>query len=163
MMTRTLLWLLLCFISVLANAQASRVDEDHDHDHHDHHGHEIGIATSGVYFLKEKEFSLGLHIHYLYSIDESRFGLGAGYERIFDEHKHNTIGISWAYRPVDRLNLILSPGLTFEDNSDAAFALHFEITYEYPIGNLHIGPALEMAYDPEDYHISLGLHIGYGF
>jgi len=26
-----------------------------------------------------------------------------------------------------------------------------------------IGPSSEFAYDPEDIHLSLGLHIGYGF
>ena len=31
------------------------------------------------------------------------------------------------------------------------------------IKNIHIGPALEFAYEPEDFHISLGIHLGYGF
>ena len=34
---------------------------------------------------------------------------------------------------------------------------------EFEFNNFHIGPVLEFAYDPEDYHISLGLHIGFGF
>ena len=35
--------------------------------------------------------------------------------------------------------------------------------HEFEIKNIHIGPALEFAYEPEDFHISLGIHLGYGF
>ncbi len=98
------------------------------------------------------------------NIGESKFGLGLGYERIFDEHKHNTAGIVGTYRPINRLSFNVSPGLTFEDGEPGGrFALHLESSYEYEIGNFHIGPAAEVAYDPEDYHFSLGLHVGYGF
>lgn len=41
--------------------------------------------------------------------------------------------------------------------------MHFEISYEFEFANFHIGPAMELAYDPEDFHLSLGLHLGYGF
>lgn len=61
----------------------------------------------------------------------------------------------------------LSPGITFEDeegeSSETNFALHFETSYEFEVKNFHIGPVFEVAYDPEDYHISLGLHVGFGF
>ena len=82
----------------------------------------------------------------------------------FDEHRHNTFGLVTTYRPIDRLNLNVSPGLTFEDgNSKVNFALHLETSYEFEINDFHIGPVLEFIYDPEDVHISLGLHVGYGF
>ncbi len=132
---------------------------------HDHHKNEIGIANAPVYFVKEREFSYGLHMHYMHNIPSTKFGIGIGFERIFDQHKHNTVGIVGSYRPIDPLCLIISPGITFEDNdgSEANFALHIESTYEFEINNFHIGPVLEFAYDSEDYHISLGLHLGYGF
>lgn len=43
------------------------------------------------------------------------------------------------------------------------FALHLEASYEFEIGDLHIGPVIEYAYDTEDQHLSLGLHVGIGF
>lgn len=87
-----------------------------------------------------------------------------GYERIFDDHKHNTYGIVGTYRINEKLSINISPGLTFEDGDKTArFALHLETTYEFEIGNFHLGPAFEFASDPEDFHLSLGLHIGYGF
>ncbi len=155
--------LIVLFIFFGHNLRAQ--NHEHVEDHHDHHRNEIGIANAPVYFVNEKEFAYGLHIHYVYNIINTKFGVGLGYERIFDEHKHNTIGIVGSYRPIDGLGINLSPGITFEDNesSNINFALHVETSYEFEINNFHIGPVLEFAYDPEDYHISLGLHIGYGF
>ncbi|MEO5907479.1 MAG: hypothetical protein ABIQ11_12180 [Saprospiraceae bacterium] len=46
---------------------------------------------------------------------------------------------------------------------EVAFALHAETAYEFELSNFHLGPVLESAYDPEDFHISLGLHTGIGF
>ena len=132
--------------------------------YHEHHKNEIGIGNSPVYFLKEKLFAYGLHIHYSRNIPRTKFGLGFGYERIFDEHRHNTFGLLASYSPFEKLHFALSPGLTFEDkDSKANFALHLETSYEYGIKNLHIGPVFEFAYDPEDFHLSLGLHAGFGF
>lgn len=133
-------------------------------DNHEHHKNEIGIANSPVYFTKEKVFAYGLHFHYVRNITKTTFGLGIGYERIFDEHKHNTFGLVGTYRPIEGLSFNVSPGLTFEDeNKTARFALHLETAYEWEIKNFHIGPVFEFASDPEDFHISLGLHLGYGF
>lgn len=135
-----------------------------DADHHSHHKNEIGIANAPVYFVKEKILSYGLHAHYIRTIANSKFGIGAGYERIFDEHKHNTIGLVFSYRPAKHFSFYVSPGLAFEDESDHTnFAFHLESSYEFEVNDFHIGPVLEFAYDVEDYHISLGLHIGYGF
>jgi hypothetical protein len=135
-----------------------------DLDNHEHHKNEIGVANSLVYFVQEKVFAYGLHIHYVRNIPKSKFGIGLGYERIFDEHRHNTIGLVAGYRPIENLSFIVSPGLSFEDgNQEVRFALHLETSYEFEIKNFHIGPAFEFAYDSEDLHISLGIHIGYGF
>lgn len=133
-------------------------------DHHEHPKNEIGIANSTVYFVKEKTLAYGLHVHYVHSLGDSKFGLGMGYERIFDQHKHNTFNLIASYRPIEPLTFSLSPGLGFEDvDPQAHFALHFETSYDFEIHHFHIGPALEFAYDPEDFHISLGLHVGFGF
>jgi hypothetical protein len=134
-----------------------------DKDNHEDHKNEIGVANAPVYFIKEKVFAYGLHLHFVRSIPKTKFGVGIGYERIFDEHKHNTFGLVGTYQPIEKLTLNVSPGLTFEDGSKANFALHLETSYEFEVKDFHIGPAFEVAYDPEDYHISLGLHIGYGF
>ncbi|MHB8132270.1 MAG: hypothetical protein ACYDEX_25230 [Mobilitalea sp.] len=98
-------------------------------------------------------------------MNETRFGIGIGYERIFDEHKHNTIGVILSYAPIDHLALSLSPGIIFNENnlSDLNFGFHLETLYEFEIGMFHMGPVAEFAYAVEDYHVSLGLHLGFGF
>jgi hypothetical protein len=133
--------------------------------HHGGHHNELGVAFNPVYFLKEKEFSYGLHVHYMRNIDDTKFGLGIGYERIFDTHKHNTLGIVGSLRVVDNVVINASPGVTFEDENpeELSFVVHLETTYEFELHNFHLGPVLELAYDPEDFHLSLGLHIAYGF
>lgn len=133
--------------------------------HEDHHKYELGIANSLVYIPNDKESAYGLHIHLVRNIEHSKLGVGIAYERIFDEHGHNTIGLVGSYNLFDSLHISFTPGVTFEDNlpSDLKFAFHAETSYDFKLGNIHLGPLVEFAFDPEDYHFSLGLHIGYGF
>jgi len=145
--------------------------EDHSHIHNDfendhyHKKNELGIAISPVYFINENEFTYGIHLHYVRTIGESKFGIGLEAERIFDEHRHNTIGFSGSYRPVHPLSFSLSPGISFEgsDFSENHFSMHIETAYEFETKFLHLGPSLELGFSKEDLHISLGLHLGFGF
>ncbi len=140
---------------------AQNQEYNHAHEDEHHHGHEIGASITPVYFANEAELSISTHLHYVYNFEHTKLGLGVGYERVFDEHKHNFIGVELNYRPVHRLTFSLSPGVVFEgDEKD--FALHFETVYEFEFGAFHIGPVLELAWHPEDYHIGLGIHIGLG-
>lgn len=151
---------------IIAFGQHIKAQHDDHIDHqHEHPQNEIGVANALVYFINEQEFAYGLHLHYVHTIKKSKFGVGLGYERIFDKHKHNTIGIVGSYRPVDRLDISVSPGIAFEgtEYSDAIFSLHIETTYGFEVGDFHIGPLLEFAFDRADYHISIGIHVGYGF
>lgn len=119
--------LILTFLPTIfsLNIFAQTTEHSAEHlDNHEHHKNEIGVANSPVYFLKENVFAYGLHIHYVRNITKSKFGLGLGFERIFDEHKHNTIGLVATYRPIEKLSFNISPGLTIEDdNPKANFAL----------------------------------------
>lgn len=153
-------FLLFSFFLSFAVVVSGQEHADHEHEHH--HVHEIGVSVSPVYFTKEKELSVATHLHYVYNFPHTKWGVGLGYERILDEHKHNFIGLEVNYRPLHRLTLNLSPGVAFEGEhaDEKDFALHFETVYEFEFGAFHIGPAMELAYHPEDYHISFGVHIG---
>ena len=130
-----------------------------------YHKNEIGMANSPVFIVGEKEWVYGLHFHYIKNINKSKFGIGLGYEQLFDEHMHSTIGIVGSYHVNNNLHFNLSPGLTSEnfDFQDFRFAFHLEGTYEFEIGQFLIGPVLEYAYDVEDTHLSAGVHLGYTF
>ena len=163
-MRRGLLFILLSTIFAQNLICQETGQSEHESNHHEHYRNEIGIANSAVYLLKESVFSYGLHVHYLRTIPQSKFGLGLGYERIFGTHKHNSVGLVMAWWPTEMLNLNISPGVAFEDgNPGASFALHLEASYGFEIRFIHLGPLIEFAYDPEDYHLSIGLHIGYDF
>ncbi len=109
------------------------------HHHHDNHKNEIGIANSPVFFTNSKKISYGLHIHYIRNIKESNFGIGAGYEKIFNKQGHNMFGVVVSYAPIDKLSLIVSPGVTFEHehSNSPSFALHLETSYEFEVVLLH--------------------------
>lgn len=156
---------MLLFTTVLS-AQNEEHEHEHEHEHENehHHGHEIGASFGPVYFVNEAELSVSTHLHYVYNFQHTKFGVGLGYERIFDEHKHNFVGAELNYRPIHRLSLNLSPGIAFEggQNNEKDFALHFETVYEFEFGAFHIGPVAEFAWHPEDIHVSIGVHIGLG-
>ena len=160
---RALLYLSIFLLSfpVIVLAQ----DHTHGDENHSHFGNEVAMSNNLVFLAKDKELSYGVHMHYIRNIWETKFGAGLGYERIFDEHGHNTISIAASYRPFHELVLMISPGITFEDNWDKQidFSIHIEAGYEFEITHFHIGPVLGFAVTPGDYHLSLGLHLGYGF
>jgi hypothetical protein len=155
----------LYILVLLALTQTLTAQSPDRHVNSDNHKNELGIANSPIYIINEKEFAYGLHAHYIRSFKETRFGIGVGFERIFDEHKHNTIGVILSYVLIEHLALSLSPGITFNENnaSDLHFGLHLETLYEFEIGIFHIGPVAEFAYSIDDYHVSLGVHLGFGF
>lgn len=153
------------FLIILASLSTNLYSQDkQEHNHEHEHLTELGMANSLVYFVNEEEFAYGIHFHAVRSIPHTKFGIGLGYERIFDEHKHNTIGVVGAYNPNNNLHLAVSPGIAFEGTeiSNPRFALHLESVYDFQLGNIHLGPLLEFAYDGEGYHISLGIHLGLG-
>jgi hypothetical protein len=163
-MVKSLLTLCSLLIALNLLAYDKSVEETDSIGHHNHPKNEIAVSNSPVYFIKEKIFAYGLHMHYVRSIAETKYGVGLCYERTFGSHGHNTAGLVAAWMPVERLNLSLSPSLSFEDDHPKAqFALHFDSSYDYELGCFHVGPGFELAYDPEDWHISIGLHVGYAF
>ena len=156
--------MLLLILPVIIHGQGTVNNHEEDH-HADDHKHEVGMANSAVYFFSEKTLNYGLHLHYTFHIPETRFRIGAGYERIFDEHRHNAAGINFIYEPVENLHLNLSPAVAFEGSGQdgLSFAIHFEVSYEFRINHIHIGPTTALGSDFEEVHMGLGLHIGYGF
>ncbi len=155
--------LLFIFINQFSGLLAQEHESENDQEHE--HQHEIGASIGPAYFINDDEFGLSTHIHYVYNLTNSKFGLGSGYEHIFAEIKHSFVGAEFNYRPIHQLTLNLSPGIVFEGNQNVSrdFGLHFETSYEFEIGAFHIGPVAELAWHSNDYHVSFGAHFGLGF
>ena len=153
----------ILIVSALIIMQGISIAQSENESEHSHK-YEIGIANGLVYFLNEKEFSYGLHMHVVRVIGKSNFAMGVGYERIFDEHGHNTVSAVVSYLPVERLALIVAPGIAFTNSNSGLieFSTHLEMTYEFEIKNFHVGPLVEWAIEPDEMHFTIGLHVGFG-
>lgn len=154
------------FISafLLLNAIAA-FTQDHDHAH-EHAKNEFGFSNNVVFNTHENEFAYGIHLHFVRTIRNSdKFGLGLGYERIYDDHKHNSVSLIFMYRPIHHLYINIAPGVVWLDKELNAGkpSLHLETIYEWEFGHFHIGPLLGVALNTNDFHASVGLHLAFGF
>ncbi len=164
MLFKKRLFIVLSFIALNSFAQTAINNENEDHDHHEEHRNHIGLAVGPVYVLHEEEYAPGLHFHYMYlfQVANTEFGIGLGLESILDEHRHYATSINLSYLPIHNLTLTVSPGIQFGPDVEE-FTSHFEASYEFNFGEIHLGPVLEYAYAKDDEHAMLGLHVGFGF
>jgi hypothetical protein len=105
----------LCYGSTAFGQIHDHDHGDHEH-HHPHHEHslELGAALNPVWMIAEQELTSGLHLHLVKTIGMTKWGVGLGYERIFDDHQHSTAGIVGSYRFTPEWAVNLSPGVTWE-------------------------------------------------
>jgi len=151
------------FISVVSSAQKNDHDDQYEHSHHHY---EMGVSNGVVYNTTEKGLAFVAHAHFIKLVGRNHpFGLGLGYERIFDEHQHNALNVIFHYRPVDHWAINLAPGIVWlsSEKKSAKPALHIEGLYEFETGRFHLGPIFGISFNPEDFHVSLGLHLAFGF
>ena len=157
---RFLYFFVLCFLISTFSVNA----EKDPHHAHKHHLNEIGVANSMLYIFSENGYAYGLHAHYIRYIPHTKFGYGFGYERVFGHHQTNTIGILGSYNPFIEFYFNFIHVITFEDKSNQVdLALHFEVLYEFELYNFHIGPTIGYSLNPNDQHISIGVHMAYTF
>lgn len=149
-------------VAVILLSLRLAAQEVNEHADHEHHKNDIGIANSALFLVGEDEFAYGLDVHYIRNIKDSDFGLGVGFEKIFGEHDHTTIGIVGSYNILDDWSVNLSPGILFEGD-ETKFSTHLETAYVFDVSVFHIGPVISVATDFEEAHIGFGIHIGYGF
>jgi len=54
----------------------------------------VGIALGAMFLDQEDEVRMGVHLHYIRAVAlDQKFGIGAGFETIFDEHQHYTASV----------------------------------------------------------------------
>jgi len=140
--------------------------DEHNHEYnHSHPQLEFGFSNGLVYNATEKEVAYGVHVHVIKTVSKSdKFGLGLGYEAIFDDHKHNAASLILLYRPLEHLSFNFSPGVSWlaTESNSLKPAMHFEGLYEWEFGIFHLGPLVGVAFNTEDFHVSTGLHLAVG-
>lgn len=154
------------FVAMVFSVLTSFSKEDHDH-HSDIHKNHLGIGGAASYLSNEDIFAPGFHLHYIRQFGhEFKWGIGAGYEAILDEHTHNGLNLLINYRPIHNLSVIAGPGLVFakhEGKMETQPAFHTEAVFEFDIFGVHVGPMIGFGIDPEDSHFAVGVHVGFGF
>ncbi len=149
----------LIFFNIIATAQ-------HDGHDHEHSRNEIGLSNNAVYNVSEKEVAYSIHVHFVRTFEKhDNFGMGIGYERIFDDHKHNAISAILMYRPIEHFSINIAPGIIWLDSKENSLkpAMHIEGLYEFELGHFHIGPLVGVGFNTEDLHAAVGLHLAVGF
>jgi len=147
------------------------IDELGKNNNHDHfHTNELGISIAPTAYLQENTIALGTHAHYIHRLGESRLGIGAGFEAVFDSHKHKTLSAVFQYSPGLRTHISIAPGVVQEKHihngtaeKEYHWALHLELVHEYHLNFFDIGPFFELAFEEEGQHIGVGIHIGLPF
>ena len=145
--------LLLIASPLFCFSQHNHDDENHSHEDHSHKN-EISIAA-------------GSHLHYIKGIGESNnFGIGVGLETILDEHKHYTLSAVFQYRIYKGIIKAVAHGLLLRKEGAEnvfEFAQHIEAGYEFEIGEIHIGPVVELGIEKNGMHYMGGIHFGIDF
>jgi hypothetical protein len=147
------------------------IDEHGQNNKHDHfHTNEIGVSIAPTAYLQENTIALGTHAHYVHRLGESRFGIGAGFEAVFDSHKHKTLSAVFQYSPSYMTHICVSPGFVQEKHNEMGqieneyhWALHLELVHEFQLGKIDLGPFFEFALEEEGQHIGIGIHVGLPF
>ena len=128
----------------------------------------LGIGFAGAYLISENVWAPGIHLCYGKSMGEKqRVSLGLGTELIMGDHSHASAALSLSYSLTNALSIAYGPGVEFhlENNGEnkPAFAQHIEISYEFDLDIISIGPMIEYGFNREDQHLMLGIHAGIGF
>lgn len=164
-MTRIYIFTLFLLAAMAVSAQDHHGNE-HEHEHADLHKYHIGIGGTAASLSGEPGFAPGAHLHFTRQFGhENRWGLGLGYETIFDEHKHNGLNLLVNYHPFKHLSVNIGPGILFTEHdreTERKPAFHTEAVYEFNVGKFHLGPMVGFGFDEEHSHFSVGVHAGLG-
>ena len=163
--------LLILIISPLFCFSQHNHDEE-NHSHEDHaHNNEFAI---GLGVIPEHENSLGFHAHYIKGITfNNKIGVGISVETILDDHAHHSLSLISLYRFNFGITVAYAAGILrvseeethndHEESTQYQFAQHLEFAYEIPVGELHVGPQIDIGIEKEGIHYMFGVHLGIDF
>ena len=147
---------------------------NHDDDHsHEAHAHENEFAI-GIGFIPKHENAVGIHSHYIKGIGlNNKLGAGISFETILDDHAHHSLSLISLYRFDFGITIAYAAGILrvseeethndHEESTQYQFAQHLEFAYEIPVGELHVGPQIDIGIEEEGIHYMFGVHLGIDF
>jgi hypothetical protein len=157
----------IMILFVISTKGFTQTENEEEHDHYHHHNNEVSMAVGVVPLDHENQVAAGLHFHYVRGVAfENKLGVGAGFETIFDEHRHYTLSVVMQYRVWKGWTVAYAPGILFfkeEDDFENQFAQHIETAYEFDLGIFHLGPMAEIGIEKHGTHYMVGLHFGIDF
>jgi hypothetical protein len=108
---------------------------------------------------------LGAEYEYVLPFTGGLFGVGFMAEMVFDKHRHYVLGLKVPVHPMGSWTFSISPGIMWIRGEDPPrrFALHLGVEHEFELGGVSVAPSFEAAFAGADVHLSLGLHLGFGF
>ncbi len=124
---------------------------------------DLGFNIGAVYIQSERIYVPGVHIHYSKRIYGFLSG-GAGFEIIFDEHKHYTLSLLIGYELFENFRFNYSPGISLikgEDKDIFLLTHHLEISYSIDFGTSHAGPSIGVGFEGDIIHYMVGVHFGF--
>ncbi len=149
-----------------------------EHHDHEHQRNEIGFSGGAIYTFDHKTWGGGVHLHYFRTLGvHSKWSLGGGFEQVWIEGNHFTLGAGVKYQVIDRLSIGILPGVTFfkhdeHDSTDehddsgyhSRFSAHLEVVYDlFHWEKLHMGPTIDYSWAKNDSHIMVGIHAAFCF
>lgn len=159
---------LYCLVLVMAYLVPVSAQQDDKSEDLPQQTNNIGFGIGMAHLINESVWAPGLHLHYSKALDaKQRFSVGCGMEFLFGDHKHASASLAFEYAPLPALSLGYGPCLEFplssEEESGVHFIHHLELSYEFDLGFMQLGPVVEYGFRKEDKHFMLGVHTGYNF
>jgi hypothetical protein len=123
--------------------------------------HAMGLFLGGA-FRRGDGGSFAVGVDYEYILNE-RWGIGAFADFNMGRSKAVVVGAAGYYKPMERLALVVGPGVEFEDH-DSEFLVRLGGLYEFLLGDMVVSPTVyvDLINDNEP-DLLLGLTFAWGF
>lgn len=125
---------------------------------------EISIAVGSAYGFTYDRFAPTLQIQYIRLVNPAKFiSTGIAYEILKDEWYRHSFLVPIEFWINPSLALIVSPGITFNEQQPVNFTTHVEARYEFHVGRLRIGPKAKFIFNQYENYVGVGLYAGLPF
>lgn len=125
---------------------------------------EFSIALGTTYGFTYDRFAPTLQIQYIRLVNPAKFiSTGVAYELLKDELYRHSFLIPIEFWVNPSLALIVSPGLTFNEQQPVNYTTHIEARYQFHLGKVRIGPKAKFVFNKYENYLGVGIYAGFPF